>query len=301
MTDQLLETAAQPADTHRAGRALGIAAVFLGVAALAAATFVLSYPAVHTFALQAGISTRLARFYPGLVDVMLVVILAAVLSLRGAGLPSRLLAWVALVLLLAAAAGASALHADGRRLPARAAEITAAVLPWLLVLVAFALLLAMLRHARLRRSGQRRPSPDDTYYMPAATTRAVERAVPQPLVLAGREHGDDRRASPPAGVRDAGLSIIPGLDQPFPAQDATAPGSDGAAGQPTSADAIDAGSQAAQIEPEPDWLVADSPAADDQPEPDAEADDMPVFHRVRSSPTPPTAGEPSHDAGNDTG
>jgi hypothetical protein len=280
MTDQLLDTAAQPADTHQAGRALGIVAVFLGVAALAAATFVLSYPAVHTFALQAGVSVRLARFYPGLVDVMLVVILAAVLSLRGAGLPSRLLAWVALILLLAAAAGASALHADGRRLPARAAEITAAVLPWLLVLVAFALLLAMLRHARLRRS-RRRLSAADSYYLPAGAARIIERGVPEAPALNGRERADippvSRPVFPLDSDRDAGLSIIPGLGQPFPAQDVTAP-----------ADALEGGSPAQAMEPDP---ATDS----------ADADDMPVFHRVRSSPTPPPADDPSLDAGNDAG
>ena len=83
---------------------------------------------------------------------MLVIVLAAVLALRGAGLPSRLLAWLTLLVVLAAAAGADALHAAGRRLPHQAAAITAAVLPWVLVLIAFVLLLAMLRHARLRRT-----------------------------------------------------------------------------------------------------------------------------------------------------
>ena len=82
---------------------------------------------------------------------MLVIVLAAVLALRGAGLPSRLLAWLTLLVVLAAAAGADALHAAGRRLPHQRAAIAAAVLPWVLVLIAFVLLLAMLRHARLRR------------------------------------------------------------------------------------------------------------------------------------------------------
>ena len=86
----------------------------LGVAALAAATFVLSYSAIRAVALQAGIAPRLARGYPLLLDAMLVIVLAAVLALRGAGLPSRLLAWLTLLVVLAAAAGADALHAAGR-------------------------------------------------------------------------------------------------------------------------------------------------------------------------------------------
>ncbi len=136
----------------RALRVLGLVAVCLGVAALAAATFVLSYSAIRAVALQAGITPRLARGYPLLLDAMLVIVLAAVLALRSAGLPSKLLAWLTLLVVLAAAAGADALHAAGQRLPHQAAAITAAVLPWGLVFIAFALLLAMLRHARVRRT-----------------------------------------------------------------------------------------------------------------------------------------------------
>jgi Protein of unknown function (DUF2637) len=143
--------ATQPDRSPRALRLVGLAAVGLGVAALAVATFVLSYPAIHVLASQAGVAPRLARGYPLLIDAMLVIVLAAVLALRGAGLPSRLLAWATLLAVLAAAAGADALHAAGRKLPERGAAIGAAVLPWVLVFLAFALLLAMLRYARLRR------------------------------------------------------------------------------------------------------------------------------------------------------
>jgi Protein of unknown function (DUF2637) len=142
---------AQPERAPRAVRILGVAAVCVGLAALAGGTFVLSYSGIHALALHAGIAPRLARGYPLLIDAMLVIVLAAVLALRGAGLPSRLLAWTTLLALLAAAAGADALHAVGRRLPRHVAAITAAVLPWVLLFLAFALLLAMLRHARLRR------------------------------------------------------------------------------------------------------------------------------------------------------
>src|SRR5271165_3850713 len=142
--------AMQPDTAPRALRILAVVAVFLGVIALAAATFVLSYSPIRAVALQAGITPRLARGYPLLLDAMLVIVLAAVLALRSAGLPSRLLAWITLLVVMAAAAGAEALHAAGRSLPHQAAAITAAILPWVLVLVAFALLLVMLRHARLR-------------------------------------------------------------------------------------------------------------------------------------------------------
>jgi Protein of unknown function (DUF2637) len=147
---------AQRADGPGALRIVGLAAVGIGLAALAGAAFVLSYGGVHAFAVQAGISGRLARGYPLIFDVLLIVILAAVLALRGAGLPSKVLAWACLLALLSAAAGADALHAAGRKLPAREAAVTAAVVPWVLVLIAFVLLLAMLRQARLRRLAENR-------------------------------------------------------------------------------------------------------------------------------------------------
>jgi Protein of unknown function (DUF2637) len=143
---------AMPEQGSGALRTLGLVAVCLGVAVLAGATFVLSYSPIRAVALQAGITPHLARGYPLLLDAMLVIVLAAVLALRGAGVPSRLLAWLTLLLVLAAAAGADALHAAGHRLPRQPAAITAAILPWVLVLFAFVLMLAMLRHARLRRT-----------------------------------------------------------------------------------------------------------------------------------------------------
>ena len=141
----------QAGEASQALRILALAAVCLGVAALAAATFVLSYSALRDVARQAGVAPRLARGYPLIIDAMLVIVLAAVLALRGARLPSRLAAWLSLLAVLAAAAGADALHMAKHRLPARPAQITAAVLPWALVFIAFALLLLMLRHFRLRR------------------------------------------------------------------------------------------------------------------------------------------------------
>jgi Protein of unknown function (DUF2637) len=142
----------QSAGAPRVLRVTALVAVCAGVAALAAAAFIFSYAGIHSVALQAGVNVRLARGYPLILDVLLVVVLAAVLALRGAGWPSKLLAWISLIALLAAAAGADALHAAHDKLPARTAEITVAVVPWALVLIAFVLLLAMLRQARLRRS-----------------------------------------------------------------------------------------------------------------------------------------------------
>ena len=147
---------APAAESHRVLRLLALVAVSLGVAVLAAAAFVLSYHGIRAVALQAGVSPDLARIYPVMFDVMLVIAGAAVLSLRGAGWAMRTFAWLSLLVLLAAAAGASTLYATNTHLPHKTAAAIAAILPWALVLLGFSLLLAMLRHARLRRAQSRR-------------------------------------------------------------------------------------------------------------------------------------------------
>jgi hypothetical protein len=144
-----------PASTHRGLRLFALCAVTLGLLLLAAAAFVLSYAGVHAVALDSGVSARLARLYPLILDAMVVVAGAAVLSLRSAGLPSRWYAWLSLLVLLAAAAGADTLHAVGTRLPHKPAAAAAAIIPWALLLLGFGLLLTMLRHARLRADVRR--------------------------------------------------------------------------------------------------------------------------------------------------
>jgi uncharacterized membrane protein SirB2 len=146
--------AADQADAHRGLRITALIAVAVGVLLLAAAAFVLSYAGIHAIALKAGVSARLARLYPLIFDAMLVVAGAAVLALRGAGLITRCYTWLTMLVLLAAVAGADALHATGTRIPHRPAAATVAIVPWALVLISFGLLIAMLRHARQRRTGR---------------------------------------------------------------------------------------------------------------------------------------------------
>jgi hypothetical protein len=147
----------QSADGHGALRTLAIVAVATGVLLLAAAAFALSYAGIHLVALSAGVSPRLARLYPLIFDAMLVVAGAAVLGLRGGGLPSRTYAWLSMLVLLAAAAGADTLHATGTRLPRKPAAASAAIIPWALVLIGFGLLLCLLRQARLRKAAAAAP------------------------------------------------------------------------------------------------------------------------------------------------
>ena len=143
-------------ESYHVLRILALVAVSLGVVVLAAAAFVLSYKGIRAVALEAGVSPDLARIYPLMFDVMLVVAGAAVLALRGAGWIVQAFAWLSLLVLLAAAAGASTMYATNTHLPHKTAATIAAILPWALALLGFFLLLAMLRHARLRRAQSRR-------------------------------------------------------------------------------------------------------------------------------------------------
>lgn len=169
-----------PGGTHGGLRLLALCAVTAGILLLAAAAFVLSYAGVHAVALAAGVSPRLARLYPPILDAMVVVAAAAVLSLRGAGLPSRWYAWLSLLVLLAAGAGADTLHVIGTRLPRRPAAATAAIIPWALLLIGFSLLLTMLRHARLRAESRR-----ETGTSPEAGALAADSRTEFPAPEAG--------------------------------------------------------------------------------------------------------------------
>jgi Protein of unknown function (DUF2637) len=268
MTGQLPARPAHPAEAPPALRVIGLIAVCAGVAALAGAAFVLSYSGIHALALQAGVKATLARGYPFILDVLLVITLAAVLALRGAGWPSRLLAWSSLVVLLAAAAGADALHASGHQLPSKVAAETAAIVPWALVLIAFALLLAMLRHARLRRlSGAEAAEPAQAE---AGADRESE--VPSPLSMQPLVPG-----FPPK--LDAPKLAIPHQLTPDLAADNRVELPDLSASDDGEPDNDDPSDVAAELEPA------------DETSPDASTDEtdhaLPVFHRMWSAPVPP--------------
>lgn len=152
----------RPADPHPELRLSALVAVTIGVLLLAAAAFVLSYGDIHQIALSAGVSPRLARAYPVIFDAMLVVAFASALALRGAGWWSRLYVWVCTLALLAAVAAGDAVRAMAVALPRRPSAAVVAVIPWVLLLIAFGFLLLMLRHLRRSRAaaaaGNARPA-----------------------------------------------------------------------------------------------------------------------------------------------
>ncbi len=138
-------------DPYAALRLVALIAAIAGVIVLAAAAFVLSYGGIHKIALSAGVSASAARIFPVIFDAMLVVSCAAVLSLRAASWWQRTYAWLTTLVLLAAVAVADAVHATGTHIPRKPAAATIAVLPWVLLLLAFSLLLSMLRQFRRTR------------------------------------------------------------------------------------------------------------------------------------------------------
>ena len=217
-------------DPHAALRLVALIAAVTGVIVLAAAAFVLSYGGIHKIALSAGMSASMARIFPVIFDAMLVVSCAAVLSLRAANWWHRTYAWLTALVLLAALAAAGAVHATGTHIPRKPAAATIAVLPWVLLLLAFSLLLSMLRqfrHARAAENGQE-------------VTETAGLAAPEPGSTApesrgpghtGPGHAEAGHTGP--GIAGSGAASRTGLDileprvpspQPVHTRTATQPG-----------------------------------------------------------------------------
>jgi Protein of unknown function (DUF2637) len=124
--------------------------VALVVTAVAAAAFVFSYDGLHAFALLGGMSVQLARYYPGLFDAVVVVACVAAVMLRDGRWWARLWAWLVLIVVLGAIGAADVAHAVHYTLPYRRTEGIVAAAPVAAVLLAFSLLLTMLRQTRAR-------------------------------------------------------------------------------------------------------------------------------------------------------
>ena len=152
MNDNPRANGSRGRDPYAALRLIALIAAIVGVIVLAAAAFVLSYGGIHKIALSAGVSPNVARIFPVIFDAMLVVSCAAVVSLRSAGWWQRAYSWLSLLALLVVVAAADAVHATGTHIPRKPAAATVAILPWALLLLAFSLLLSMLRQFRRARA-----------------------------------------------------------------------------------------------------------------------------------------------------
>jgi hypothetical protein len=193
------------AGTHQNGgrilRVLALIAVATGLVLLTVAACVFSYSGIHALALDAGVSASLAKAYPAIFDAVLVVAGCSVLALRGAGIVSRIYAWLCLLVLLVGVAGLAAVHAAGVHVPHRTAGITAAIVPWALVLVGFGLLLALLRHGRLRRNNH---NSGQLAVLPAAPTAVTPGPDIAPAVAARPDIAPAVVARPDARAPDDG-------------------------------------------------------------------------------------------------
>ena len=226
-------------DPYAALRLVALIAAITGVIVLAAAAFVLSYGGIHKIALSAGVSAGMARIFPVIFDAMLVVSCAAVLSLRAANWWHRTYAWLTALVLLAALAAADAVHATGTHIPRKPAAATIAVLPWVLLLLAFSLLLSMLRQFRRARAaeggrdvtqtaGLAAPAPDST----APDSTAPDGTAPDGTARESREPGHTGAGHTGPDIAGSGAASRAGLDilerrapspQPVPTRTATQP------------------------------------------------------------------------------
>lgn len=333
-------SAPQPGRSPRSGVArrpsqVGLATVCIFFTAFAAATFVQSYSGMHAFVLQSGVKGHEADGYPVLLDAMLVIAGVAVIWLRDAGLPSKLLAWFTLLVVLAAAAGADALHAAGDKLPDAYAPVIAAVVPWGLAFIGFSVLLVMLRHARARAHAGHGPNAD-AHLSVRNPGGSGHFAQPRASAPPGQVKPGQVGSGSPPRLPDPNSSFVPGFDrasvitppEPPPlvvavprqlTQDSVADADSadpevarkaGADAQFSIAAAASAGARAAQAEPDTDVAQGTDPSktenqpdsdpskTEDQPERDAGIEPLAETDSTRDPDAPPedpSADEPAAD------
>jgi Protein of unknown function (DUF2637) len=211
--------------------------VALLVIAVAGAAFVFSYDGVHAVALLGGMSTQLARYYPGLFDAVLVVACVAAVMLRDGRWWARLWAWVVIIVVLAAIGTTDVLHAMNYTLRHRVTEGIVAAAPVVAVLLAFSLLLTLLRQSRAPGPQPAGPAPLDVPALPAAISvppMALPAAPTVPLaraVASGEPRvpvADPAASAPmPAAATVAAPAPAPGsLRADVPAPDTTPAGAE---------------------------------------------------------------------------
>jgi hypothetical protein len=279
------------------------AAVTLVVLAVAAATFVLSYAGVHAMALQGGVSVQLARIYPGLFDAVLVIACVAAVVLRDGRWWARAWAWLVVIVILGAIGVTDVLQATDYALRHRTTEGVVAAAPVVAVLLAFSLLLTVLRQSQPQapdaaqaprgraglRAARQSTAPADATPIDATPIDATPiDAVP--VVAAGAV---PRPPAPPIA-----LPPVPPADL---APDATAPPAETVEipAYPVDLDeAADAGETAAPTReedaPEAE-ATPDDPTASDDPTPPTEPTE-PTEAVVPEAQTPDHADEPVPEA-----
>ncbi|MGH3246894.1 MAG: DUF2637 domain-containing protein [Trebonia sp.] len=263
--------------------------VALAVIAVAAATFVFSYDGVHAIARLGGVSAQLARYYPGLFDAVLVIACVAAIVLRDGRWWARLWAWLVIVVVLAAIGTTDMLHAMNYTLRHRPTEGIVAVAPVVAVLLAFSLLLTMLRQSRARDAQPAAgAAPLDVPALPAALpVFALPAAPAAPATPSDSEGAADSEGPVVADAPEVPGAEVPGAETPHPAHPATQ------VPEATEAIALEApvsaGAPAAQDEPAPPTVQV--PALTSPPPPGAAARRVPQGIRYAGNGVPGMAGK----------
>lgn len=297
--------------------------VATAVIAVAGATFIFSYAGVHAIALLGGVSAQLAWYYPGLFDAVLVIACVAAVMLRDGHWWSRLWAWLVIVVVLGGIGTSDVLHAMNYTLRHRPTEGIVAAAPAVAVLLAFSLLLTLLRQSRTRAPSASaaadittEPTAPVPVSVPTAAVPVAPPAGPVPYPADGLGPEQDavpdetaqetRTPTAPSEVLPADGPAVPTVDVPAMAPPPVPPRPQGIRY---------AGSNVRNTPPSPDYwddeqadqftgLVyrasddddqADEAAHPNPPEPDDDAPpfvtapfaSMPRLNRVRSMPTPP--------------
>jgi hypothetical protein len=278
---QMTLTPAQYSKTqHRLLTTLG----GLGVAALAAATFVLSYDDLRLLAIRGGAAHKRAFLYPGMIDGLVVVVVLAILTARRSGWFTRAVRWL-LLLILVAGAGAAGVDRALRGYSSLShtwLKGGVAAAPWVILVIAVWLWVSMIKQMLARR--RRRSSASET--VPGVP---VDRSIIPGLGDAVAEE-ETRTLPRPAPVRElepaqVGPGEAPALPdtEPHPAPwrqiGEPGPWADDAPDEEleAQADSWDAGREqweAAQAEAThtprhaaPDRQSPDTPASEREPEP----------------------------------
>ena len=198
-------------------RRLVVVLVAIVVIAVAGAAFVFSYDGVRAIALLGGMSTQLARYYPGLFDAVLVIACVAAVMLRDGRWWARLWAWLVIVVLLGAIGATDVVHAANYTLRHRTTESIVAAAPVVAVLLAFSLLLTLLRKSRSQAPAAPAAAAPDVPALPAAVP-TVPIALPAAPAVPVAEP-EDLPAPPTVPVTVTATRVPP----PVPGPAATVP------------------------------------------------------------------------------
>jgi hypothetical protein len=171
---------------------------------------------VHAIALFGGVSPKLARYYPGLFDAVLVIACVAAAVLRDARWWARAWAWVVLVVVLAAIGATDVVHAMNYSLRQRTTEGVVAAAPVVAVLLAFSLLLTLLRQSRSHGPGAAAgDGPSD--WAAQRPTMPVPLDLPAlPAALPAADMANEAAVADAATVETPAMTAGPAIRPPAP-------------------------------------------------------------------------------------